>query len=135
RGDRGGRLRAEGDGHAQRGQDVGEVVFLRAGSGLHVVEVDTGTQLGADVDAAIVELQADAEVGGQVGVFMLVRIAAVRHGRIQAAVFLFMTLPAQAHAHVRPPGGVRVAEVVARIGAHAVLAPPHARLVFVRRIL
>src|SRR5690606_13190033 len=77
RGDRGDRLRAEGDGHAQRGQDVGEVVFLRTGSGLDVVEVDAGAQLGAQGHASEVELQADAEVGGEVRILVLVRIAAV----------------------------------------------------------
>src|SRR5690606_33301435 len=51
--DRGHRLRAEGDGHADRGQQVGEVVFLlRTRAGLDFVEVDAGADLGAQVHAA-----------------------------------------------------------------------------------
>src|SRR3546814_11200193 len=68
RGDRGGRLRAQRDHHADRGQDVAERVFVGGGKA-GVVEVDAIGQLGADANAArLVALDACHDLGGEVAV-------------------------------------------------------------------
>jgi hypothetical protein len=90
----------------------------------------------APFDATEVELQTGAEVDGEVVVFVLTRVAVARgrQGRVGDELFL-VTLPAEAHTDVRPPLGVGVTEVVARVGRQAVLAPPQVRVRGLVRVL